>query len=255
MPQPWSPYEPRPGEWTLKQAGHLLRRATFGFTPAQLQQTFADGPHKAVDRLLATPANYPQFEQSLAAITSREGTPLQTAQMTVYRLLHSPFPLHEKAAFYGTSPTALGHWLIGNEAAPPPPEQEALSTILRSGYFFSLSNYRQKTKTPLEFALNLSIALDIPVAPAQLYPQVTALGQNFTDPARPRRWLNDFTVIGRSNLAATLLAKAPRFPDPPTLLGTLLQNDAPAPVLAQLSTLDGRDLAQAIANLPEFQKL
>lgn len=255
MPQPWSPYEPRPGEWTLRQAGHLLRRATFGFTSAQLQQAFADGPQKAVDRLLATPPDYAQFEQSLAAIISREATPLQTAQLTIYRLLHSPFPLHEKAAFYGTSPAALGNWLIGNGATPPLPEQDTLSTILRSNTFFSLPNYRQKIKTPLEFALNLSIALDIQVAPAQLHPQLTALGQQFTDSARPRRWLNDFTIIGRSNLAATLLAKAPRFPDGPTLLATFLQNDAPAPVLSQLATLDGRDLAQTIANLPEFQKL
>jgi hypothetical protein len=218
---------PQPSAWNLQQAGHLLRRSTFGFTAAQLQQTLADGPQRTIDRLLAEPPDYAAFEQSLAAITSREPTPAQTAQLTLYRMLHSPFPLKEKAAFLKVKPEALAR--------------------------FSPEQYRRQVKSPLEFALNLAIAFDAPVAPTQLHSQLTALGQRFPDPGVVRRWLNPFTLVGRSNLAGEILGKVPRFPDRHEILDTLLQNDVPAPILEGLARLEGRDLAQAIANLQEFQ--
>jgi hypothetical protein len=218
---------PQPSGWNLPQAAHLLRRATFGFTAAQLQQALADGPQRTIDRLLAEPPDYAAFEQSLAAITSWESTPVQTAQLTLYRMLHSPFPLREKATFLKVKPEALACFA---------PEQ-----------------YRRNVKSPLEFALNLAIAFDASVGPAQLHAQLTALGQRFPDPGVARRWLNPFTLVGRSNLAAEILAKVTRFPDRRTILDTLLQNDAPAPILQGLARLEGRDLAQAIANLQEFQ--
>ncbi len=79
-------------------------------------------------------------------------------------------------------------------------------------------------------------------------------------PTRPRamagpgrRWLNAFTVVGRSNLAAAILEKVDHYPDRQALLATLLQNDAPPAVLQGLAQIDGSQLVQAIANLPEFQ--
>jgi hypothetical protein len=215
-------------QWTLKQAGHLLRRATFGFTPSQLQQALADGPQKTIDRLLATPTDYAQFEQSMAAITSREASPLETAQLVLYRLMHTPWPLYEKARFLGMKP----HDVVNSPA-----------------------DYRSRVKTPIEFALNLAIAFEVQLAPAKLCAQLAALGQNLLEHPIERRWLNTFTLVGRSNLAADVLAKVERFPVRQTIIDTLLQDDAPPAVLAKLAALEGRDLAQAIADLPEFQML
>ncbi len=41
------------GEWTLEQAAHLLRRATFGPTPIQIKQAVADGLVSTIDKLFA----------------------------------------------------------------------------------------------------------------------------------------------------------------------------------------------------------
>ena len=215
--------------WNLQQAGHLLRRATFGFTADRLYQALGDGPEKTIDLLLAPPAGYAAFEESLAAIAPREASPRESAQLALYRMLHSPYPLREKAVFEASTPARLA---------------EQLRTPA----------YRQKVKSPLELALNLAIAFDVPLAPAQLQGQVAALGQSLEGPALAQpRWLNAFTVVGRSNLAASILARVERFPERRILLDALLQNDASPAVLQGLAGFEGRDLAQAIANLPEFQ--
>ena len=217
----------RPDEWNLKLAGHLLRRATFGFTSRQLRQALADGPQKTIDRLTAPPPGYAEFEQSIAALAPREPTPQETAELQLYRILNSPYPFHEKAAFCACATD------------------------------FSLSAYRRKVKTPLEFALNLAIPLGVRLAPRQLHAQLAALGQHLGRAlAGPEpRWLNAYTRVGRSNLAADILSKVDRFPEPGDLIETLLQNDAPPEVLAKLDQLEGRDLAQTIVNLPEYQLL
>jgi uncharacterized protein (DUF1800 family) len=283
----------------LQQAGHMLRRTTFGFTAARLHQVVAEGAEKTIDRLLATPSGYASFEQSVAALTSRESSPQDAANLWLYRILNTPHPLLEKMTLFWRdyfrvmSPKFLQHlrehalgrfdallpevrhdpadaarrlsaWLIGDGVPVPQPFLDSfsrdndiaklVSAILRSSAFSSPACYRRRVKTPLEFALNLSTALDAPLAAAPLHGQLAALGQHLPEPDTGRRWLNAFTIIGRSNLAAGILAKVTRYPDRRTLLETLLQNDAPPAVLEGLAPLEGRELAQAIANLPEFQQ-
>jgi hypothetical protein len=97
--------------------------------------------------------------------------------------------------------------------------------------------------------------LNVRLAPAQLHTQLAALGQPIGQPFTEKRWLNAFTIVGRSNLAAIILAKVEKFPDRETLIETLLQNDAPPEVLAGLAQLEGRTLVQAIANLQEFNRI
>lgn len=291
--QPWAPYEPRAGEWNLKEAGHLLRRATFGFTANQLQQALADGPQKTIDRLLAAPGNYAEFEQGVAALTSRESSSQDAAQLWLYRMIHTPYPFHERATLFwrdyfavdspklerasmmeqylqelrkkalepqGVKPEAVVKWLIGTtdfslSSLGGLDSVQLFSTVLRSNAFFSPAAYRQKVKSPLEFALNLATAVDAQLVPAQLHAQLAALGQRLPNANGSRRWLNTFTIVGRSNLAASMLAKVDQFLDRRALLDTLLQNDAPQEVLARLAQLDGRELVQTIADLPEFQLL
>lgn len=226
-------------EWNLQLAGHLLRHATFGFTASQLQQALADGPERTIERLLA-PSTNPELERTMADLTPREPTPQETAQLQLYRILIS-------------DPCGTAFRLSAG-----------LAETLRAKTFFAPENYRKKVKSPLEFALNLAIPLEVQLAPAQLLTELAQLGQHFPDPTE-KRWLNAFTLIGRSNLAARILAKVKRFPDRRTLIETLLQNDAPTAVLLRLAQIEGspgrdslqagRELAQAIANLPEFQLL
>jgi uncharacterized protein (DUF1800 family) len=142
---------------------------------------------------------------------------------------------------------------LANEFARDYNFGKLVATVVRSKLFFSRAAYRQGVKSPVEFAFNLAIAMNAAVAPAQLHAQLAALGQPLPEPSAGRRWLNAFTIVGRSNLAAAMIEKVNHFPDRGSLLATLLQNDAPPAVLEGLAQLEGRELAQAIANLPEFQ--
>jgi hypothetical protein len=224
--------------WNLQQAAHLLRRMTFGFTHSQLRQALADGPEKTLARLEAQPADYAEFEQTMAALTPREPSPDQTAQLQLYRILNSPWPCHEKSALLAIvgQAASLRVECISAQAVLPPAGRASSPPALQ--------------KSPLEFALNLAIPLQINLAPAKLQTQLSALGQNAPYHLTKRPWLNPYTRVARSNLAATILKQAQSFPDRQTILESLLQTEPP-----QLAQLDGRDLVQAIANLPEFQLL
>jgi len=152
--------------------------------------------------------------------------------------------------------------------------------MLRSNLFFSAGAYRQRVKSPLEFALGLVGAFQASVAAAPLHRQLAGLGQQLLEPPTRegwpggRRWLNRFTLVGRSNLAAELLATQGSYAgklDPQAvaakhgsaepdrisrfLLELLVQNDVPAEVAAELSQRagDARQLAHAIVALPEYQ--
>jgi uncharacterized protein (DUF1800 family) len=162
-------------------------------------------------------------------------------------------------------------WLAGNVIVPQPIGARwaeafsrdydiaaLLSSVLHSDFFLSRQCYRQDVKSPVEFALNLAIALNVSMPPAQLQGQLSALGQRIPDPPSRdgwpggRRWLTDYTLVIRSRVAAGIV-RAGHFPDRQALIATLLQNDAPSAILHSLEPLDGSELAQAIANLPEFQ--
>jgi uncharacterized protein (DUF1800 family) len=153
-------------------------------------------------------------------------------------------------------------------------------TMLRSNLFFSADAYRQRVKSPLEFALGIVGAFEASVAAAPLHRQLAGLGQQLLEPPTregwpgSRRWLNRFTLVGRSNLAADLLAPQGSYAgklDPQAvaakhgsaeparmsrfLLELLVQNDLPAEVAGELSHRagDARQLVHAIVALPEFQ--
>ena len=53
------------------QVAHLLRRATFGATPAEYQQSIKDGFKKTVDRLVETKAAEPPAKRSVTSRDSR----------------------------------------------------------------------------------------------------------------------------------------------------------------------------------------
>jgi uncharacterized protein (DUF1800 family) len=120
-----------------------------------------------------------------------------------------------------------------------------VATMLRSHHFFSPAAYRQRVRSPVEYALGIAAALDVPVAPAALHPQLAALGQDLLEPptrngwAGGRRWLNRFTLVARRNLAETLVARA--------------QVNARLPELLLQQDVSGSPGALELITMPEFQ--
>jgi len=86
-----------------------------------------------------------------------------------------------------------------------------VETMLRSNLFFSPAAYRRRIKGPVEFALGVVKGLEGMIPTIQLGEDLAALGQNLYDPPTVkgwpggRYWINRATLLGRSNLAQTLL--------------------------------------------------
>ena len=162
-----------------------------------------------------------------------------------------------------------------------------IEMILRSNLFFSSAAYRQRIKSPVEYALGIVIALEGRVPTLELGRDLAALGQDLLNPPTVkgwvggRSWLHRFTLAGRSNLALRLLAGPGTYADKlnPSavarmhsrggadetakfLLDLFLQGDVTPQARQMLSaaappsgdaTEAARRLAYAIVTLPEFQ--
>lgn len=91
----WPPFTPSPARpWTPALAAHLLRRTGFGFNWDLLRQTTAEGPAKAVSRMLEAPPGYQAFEERLAPLSG--GGPAEW----LYRILETRWPLLEKMTLF-----------------------------------------------------------------------------------------------------------------------------------------------------------
>lgn len=86
-----------------------------------------------------------------------------------------------------------------------------VGTIIRSNLFFSPAAYRQRIKSPVEFALTIIRGLEQTVSTTQLANDLANLGQNLYHPptihgwAGAKHWINTATMTARSNLALALL--------------------------------------------------
>jgi len=100
----WRPYQPdaeRP--WSLAWAGHLYRRAGFGASWSELQQTLADGPQKSIDRLLKPTDEIAAFNQSYDAYEAAAAGGEATDDLRSWwlrRMIHTPHPLLEKMTLF-----------------------------------------------------------------------------------------------------------------------------------------------------------
>lgn len=87
-----------------------------------------------------------------------------------------------------------------------------VGTMLRSNLFFSAETLRRRVKRPVEFAVGIVRGLEAAVGTTRLAADLAALGEDLYCPPTPdgwaggRHWINHATLIGRSNLAASLLA-------------------------------------------------
>ena len=162
-------------------------------------------------------------------------------------------------------------------------------TMLRSNLFFSQQAYRQKVKGPVEYAIGITKALEAMVSATQLGQDAAGLGQDLCCPPTVkgwtggRYWINTATLVGRHNLAASLLQSGQPYdgklnpwavaqkhghttPESSArfLLELLLQNDLEPGVrealLQNMAAAGGegpetalRRLAYAVTTLPEYQ--
>ena len=79
----------------------LLRRATFGAGPADLERALSDGYQKTVDRLVSTPAAKPPVLPG--ADSASRGTPIKVAQLQKWWLDHmltTPTPFAERMTMF-----------------------------------------------------------------------------------------------------------------------------------------------------------
>ncbi len=149
-----------------------------------------------------------------------------------------------------------------------------VETILRSNLFFSPAAYRCRVKSPVEFAVGLVRAFEGRVGTDRLAKSLADLGQSLYNPPTSAgwpgglAWLNDVTIVGRSNLAWELLqpsdknkyrldvagfaqkhGKADAAAAQTFFADLLLQSDA-----GQTGEAEGiEEAAHRIACLPEYQ--
>jgi uncharacterized protein (DUF1800 family) len=113
----WQRYRPTADSpWDAKAAGHLLRRAAFGTTNAELQTTITAGPDRAIDRLLAGRAD--AAHDALWATMSqavRDGNNAdQLPALWLYRMLASPHPVREKMTLFWHNHFATSNLKVQN---------------------------------------------------------------------------------------------------------------------------------------------
>ena len=141
-----------------------------------------------------------------------------------------------------------------------------VETVLRSRHFFSPAAYRQKVKSPVEFAVGLVRGVGGTVGAKPLAEAIEPLGQVLFAPPSVKgwdggpAWLNAQTLLARQNLAlAMTTGEDARFRrcDPATLaadpLDVFLQGDVPAATRARLAPAAKRTRAALVLTLPEFQ--
>lgn len=88
-----------------------------------------------------------------------------------------------------------------------------VGTMLRSNLFFSRVAYRQRIKSPVEYALGIIRGLEGIVSTTQLAEDLTRLGQSLYCPPTVdgwlggRYWINSATLVRRHNLSVRLLTR------------------------------------------------
>lgn len=116
----WQPYKPTDDNpWTVQKAGHLLRRACFGATKAELARALEEGPEQAVTRLLEGGPRDKEFEQTSEYMSTERSLPVgantdQLAAWWLSRMLHNPHPLREKLSLFWHDHFATSNAKVAN---------------------------------------------------------------------------------------------------------------------------------------------
>jgi hypothetical protein len=148
---PAQPLAPYTGRWDARLAAHLLRRAGFGGSPADVAR-LAQGPlHAAVTSLVtfASTANLPPapLDAAVSAAGAGEATPVMGAAMNLLDLaeLRKQRRMQERRQIQ-----ALQVWWLDRMIATPAPLQEKM-TLFWHGHFTTAAI--QKLVTPAEIGV------------------------------------------------------------------------------------------------------
>ncbi|HUY36309.1 MAG TPA: DUF1800 domain-containing protein [Pirellulales bacterium] len=119
--QPYTPDDQAP--WDLRRVVHLHRRAGFAATWEEMQRDLADGPHKAIDRLLAgkayrtaVPDEFEATSRLLADAAVASGNVQRLKAWWLYRMIFSPDPLGERLTLLWHNHFATGNRKVENVA-------------------------------------------------------------------------------------------------------------------------------------------
>jgi hypothetical protein len=117
---PWAEYTPTAADpWDVRKAGHLLRRATFGPTHAELERAVKDGPKAAIDKLLKGGEPDADFEKTSDFMAAPRSLPPSSAGTRLsawwlWRILHTAHPLREKLSLFWHNHFATSHAKVQN---------------------------------------------------------------------------------------------------------------------------------------------
>lgn len=127
----WAPFTPsaeRP--WTLRWAGHLFRRAAFGGTWQELQESLAAGPQRSIDRLLRPAADVATFNRDCDRLAGADGEAAnahETRAWWLRRMIETPHPLLERMTLFWHDYFGISHARVGHV----PSMERYLSTLRR----------------------------------------------------------------------------------------------------------------------------
>ncbi len=96
----WKPWQPAAGEWNVKWASHLFRRAAFGPTPAAIGQALTDGLPKTLDKLLAGQPDAKDRVDLLTETGKYYTDPISLRTWWLYAMTEGGHPLREKLALF-----------------------------------------------------------------------------------------------------------------------------------------------------------
>lgn len=120
----------RDNTWTARDAAHLLSRAQYGYTPAELEQATTQGLSATIERLLTPQAETPEFQQAEEALRK---TALATGEINdlkiwwLYRMWSSANPLAEKVAVFWHN-----HFATSNDKVRSVPQMLAQNALIRA---------------------------------------------------------------------------------------------------------------------------
>lgn len=100
--QALAPHDFGPSGWTWRDAAHLLRRAQYGASAAEIDRAFRDGPGATMARLCSPQPESTEFDKAEALLRKTAIDTGATGNLQawwLYRMLHSANPLVEKMAF------------------------------------------------------------------------------------------------------------------------------------------------------------